>query len=66
MPTITVSVDFEQITDQISWGAVDENDVFEFVKQIDEQFGVWSLTDRLHKHFKKEMKRARKEGWIDG
>jgi hypothetical protein len=66
MVDITVSIELDQLAHDVTTNInLTDQDVVGFVKSIDDSMGDWSFTNELYRYFKKEMKRARKDGWTN-
>jgi hypothetical protein len=66
MANVTLNIDLNELAWDITSGfAATDREIIGFIKEIDTLRGDWSFTNKLYKHFKKEMKRARKDGWTN-
>lgn len=66
MADIQVHIELDQLAHDLTNDIfTNDEDVAQFIELIDENMADWSFTDRMYRYFKKEMKRARKDGWTN-
>lgn len=66
MARVSLDIDLNEFAWDITSGfSVSDREIIGFIKEIDTLRGDWSFTNKLYKYFKKEMKRARKDGWTN-
>lgn len=66
MTDIRVHVELGQLASDLTTDIdTSDEDVARLIELIDENMADWSFTDRMYRYFKKEMKKAKREGYIN-